>query len=239
MDDSVFDPDSEEARRVSDKPRDARSDERVPDQITIDLDNQHLQAINHLVEPPVEKCCNTCARVKRFEDFHLNAGAKDGHRGECKECHNTYKRTFRAAHPELCQARDRERRAQNAEHINKLRRARRLGIKDWVNQQQRQWRASHPERVRFFHLQQKERHPIKYAAQRQVTVAIKNGTLVQPDRCENCGDGAAVVGHHCDYAFPMEVMWLCVICHTTWHRKNGAGLNGDGPRVSVTFAAVG
>lgn len=44
------------------------------------------------------------------------------------------------------------------------------------------------------------------------------GRLVhQP--CEACGDQPALK-HHDDYRQPLQVRWLCVACHASWHRAH-------------------
>lgn len=57
--------------------------------------------------------------------------------------------------------------------------------------------------------------------------AIERGDLVRPSQCEQCGGNAGgVEGHHCDYNKPLDVLWLCRLCHRKWHAANGSGLNG-------------
>ena len=55
-----------------------------------------------------------------------------------------------------------------------------------------------------------------------VSDAIKDGVLVRPHRCEDCGGGGTIYGHHDDYGKPLEVRWLCAKCHGGWHRCNEA-----------------
>ena len=68
--------------------------------------------------------------------------------------------------------------------------------------------------------------------------AIARGDLVRPDACESCcaaGDivngRSTIEAHHPDYNKPLEVMWLCKLCHHEWHRQNLAVLLvGDLPK---------
>lgn len=69
----------------------------------------------------------------------------------------------------------------------------------------------------------REENPKKYAAHVLVGNAVRDGKLVKQP-CEVCSD-TNVHGHHCDYAKPLEVMWLCAAHHKAWHSEHGEGLN--------------
>lgn len=57
----------------------------------------------------------------------------------------------------------------------------------------------------------------KHIARSKVARAVKNGIIIKPDTCENCGDKEPLQGHHEDYTKPLEVRWLCRICHLDLH----------------------
>jgi hypothetical protein len=66
------------------------------------------------------------------------------------------------------------------------------------------------------------------AARVAVQLAVQNGMLKPPDKCEGCGleplsmdrRRRSVHAHHPDYDKPLDVMWLCTTCHQAWHRRN-------------------
>ena len=73
-----------------------------------------------------------------------------------------------------------------------------------------------------------KRNPIKRMASIMVGNAVRNGKLIKPDSCEDCGTTPIRLhGHHDDYAYPLVVRWLCPGCHNKWHKINGEGLNGS------------
>lgn len=51
--------------------------------------------------------------------------------------------------------------------------------------------------------------------------AVRAGTLIRPELCENCGQPARsrIHGHHRSYTpeHLLDVEWLCPKCHYTWH----------------------
>jgi hypothetical protein len=56
---------------------------------------------------------------------------------------------------------------------------------------------------------------------RMVSDAIRKGSLTRPKACDLCsGFEGGISAHHLDYGKPMDVMWLCRICHGIAHRKN-------------------
>lgn len=67
----------------------------------------------------------------------------------------------------------------------------------------------------------REENPAKYAAHTAVNNAIRDGKLVKQTSCEECSSEFAVEGHHDDYTKPLEVRWLCALCHRRWHALHG------------------
>lgn len=65
-------------------------------------------------------------------------------------------------------------------------------------------------------------------AQQSCNRAIKSGKLNKPDRCERCGDGGKIIGHHHNYSKPLDVLWLCCSCHGKEHCDVGFSGFSDG-----------
>jgi len=61
--------------------------------------------------------------------------------------------------------------------------------------------------------------PHKLLAGKMVREAVRRGVLVRPDICPNCGRTVKTQAHHEDYAKPLEVTWLCSLCHKMRHGK--------------------
>ena len=64
-------------------------------------------------------------------------------------------------------------------------------------------------------------------AQNILEKAIQKGIIQRKTHCEICQatgifkDGRSKIqSHHPDYEKPLEVMWLCQICHHKWHKEN-------------------
>ncbi len=54
--------------------------------------------------------------------------------------------------------------------------------------------------------------------------AVKTGKLTKPRMCERCYAEPPphhLHGHHHDYNRPLDVEWLCRMCHGRAHRKAG------------------
>lgn len=49
---------------------------------------------------------------------------------------------------------------------------------------------------------------------------MKSGKITRPTTCSKCPSTTMIQGHHDDYDKPLDVRWLCVKCHTAWHRHN-------------------
>jgi len=59
----------------------------------------------------------------------------------------------------------------------------------------------------------------KARARQQVKEALRRSAIKKPSVCTRCkGSGARLEAHHGDYSKPLEVEWLCVLCHKEEHR---------------------
>jgi len=68
-------------------------------------------------------------------------------------------------------------------------------------------------------------NPLKYRAHQLVGRAVLTGKLTKKP-CEVCSKVNTVQAHHDDYSRPLDVRWLCAVCHCSWHKEHGQGLNG-------------
>jgi hypothetical protein len=60
---------------------------------------------------------------------------------------------------------------------------------------------------------------IREGARRILAKAVRNGMILKPAFCGDCGKtGEVIEGHHSDYSKPLQVDWLCKECHTKTHR---------------------
>lgn len=146
------------------------------------------------VGPGTEKRCTVCGEVKPISEFPRKAG-KVHVRGQCNRC--------RVAKMSL---RQQQRRRTDPEW------------RDRKNAAQREARRKRPAPAR-------DRTPgTPDWARMQLQHAVRMGRIHKPDACERCGEmqpRERLHGHHWhgDYANrPLEVQWLCTLCHGEAHR---------------------
>lgn len=81
----------------------------------------------------------------------------------------------------------------------------------------------------------------EHRAHVRVQQAIKRGDLVRPDLCQQCNtpgrqfkDGrASIQAHHYKgYDYPLDVQWLCVVCHFS-HDKRANGERQGSARLTA------
>lgn len=75
------------------------------------------------------------------------------------------------------------------------------------------------ERIRRRDAKARKVNPHKLRAGLKVREAVRTGKLVKPDSCPNCGSPERLEGHHEDYSKPLDVIWLCNICHKGKHGR--------------------
>lgn len=89
-----------------------------------------------------------------------------------------------------------------------------------------EWRARNPEKAAEIASRGRQvqyaTHPERRAAVRAVGRSIRNGTMVRPPECSECGaSGKVEAHHHLGYAVEhrRDVLWLCRDCHLQDHRR--------------------
>ena len=135
------------------------------------------------------KTCFKCKKEKPFDSFYKHSGMADGFLGKCKEC--SKKDSI-------------EHRNKNLEKVREYDRI----------------RASNPERKKAsiaISAAWRQEDKRRIQCHNAVSRAIKSGKLIRQS-CERCGNENSLA-HHEDYDKPLEVNWLCQICHKQRHKE--------------------
>ncbi len=69
-----------------------------------------------------------------------------------------------------------------------------------------------------YHKRRRLRDPARNKAHETLRSAVKRGKIVKPKICSCCRKEALLDGHHPDYDKPLEVVWLCPMCHRHEHK---------------------
>lgn len=140
----------------------------------------------------IEKKCFKCKCTKSIDEFYSHFRMKDGYLNKCKEC---------AKKDGIVN------RGKNIDYY------REYDIKRFANDPNR--KESH----RNCSLKYSAKYPEKKLARNKARMALLSGKI-KKGLCECCGT-SDVQMHHPDYSKPLQIMWLCKICHEEWHKKYG------------------
>lgn len=188
------------------------------------------------------KKCSKCKIEKNLTDFTIDKRKSEGRGSECKNCYNIKKRKFRNENREYVNKQRMDQYYRNHER-NKLKQRERA--KNWderqkklasekhkrhywkyvktIRKKQSEWRKTPQGRKISRELQRKRKKresykPIKIAYY-LLEYSLKKGYMTRPDKCSKCLKECKPEGHHDDYTKPLEVRWLCNVCHRHEHGK--------------------
>ena len=134
----------------------------------------------------------------------------DGHLNKCKECTKNDTKENYCKNADYYKEYDRQRDATK----------KRVELKKRYSQTEKGKESCRKSKDKWA-----DNNVVKRAANLIVGNAVRDGRLIKPNNCEKCGIAHnRIHGHHCDYNYPMVVMWLCPKCHTQWHKDNGSGI---------------
>lgn len=141
-------------------------------------------------------------------EYYKHTEMRDGHLNKCKVC----VRIYTGARSKLPSVREYDRNRPNARERNERH----------VIRQRLKYGNDPAYRVVKMEKQRESRKDAgkkQYLARGLVNNAIRDGRLVKPISCERCKAGDRLHGHHEDYDKPLDVVWLCTICHGKRHKE--------------------
>ena len=155
------------------------------------------------------KACKGCGVVKPLDLFHKQPKTKDGHVNYCISCVSEKRKVFRQNNKELLSERDRAR----SKDPKRIARHKEYLKKYLMTERGKEVRKKSLDNYN-------NRYPLRKAAHTLTSRAIAKGKLINPKVCSECNSTETIQAHHDDYTKPFDVRWLCLGCHTKWHREN-------------------
>lgn len=137
--------------------------------------------------------CSKCKMWLPNTEYYTDKRTGNGLKGQCRKCHT--KGNIETRNPD------------NARRLNREYMAR-----------------ARKENPGKFHQRENNRPPApteKVLTRSILNVSVKSGKLEKPEKCPKCGSEGRIEGHHPDYEKPLEVGWVCPLCHAEIHRDLG------------------
>lgn len=132
------------------------------------------------------KKCPVCGREKPLSEFNKNRRNKDGRHDRCRKCSSEYNKKRYRENPERDKSNVRRYREENLDRVFETR------------------------------IKMCAKNPSKKNAREAVNLAVQLGKIKRPSVCSGCGCSDRehrIEAHHHDYSKPLDVVWLCTVCH--------------------------
>lgn len=134
----------------------------------------------------------------------------------CLSCKREYARKYRLANQE--KSRESKRSAVAKKHEKYVADSLRYQAEHPENHcaNAKRYRATHPERCRAYTQIWADANRDKCAAERAAYRAVRDGKIIRPSTCQECGASGRIEGHHhngYDRAYWLDIAWLCKPCH--------------------------
>lgn len=154
------------------------------------------------------KKCFKCRKTKPLSEFYCHRMMGDGRLGKCKECTKVDVRENREKNIDYYKEYDRGRANLPKRVLGRMKYRKSPAGKKSIRISRAKWLAN---------------NTVKRAAHILVGNRIRSRKIIKPMKCSECLNGGKIHGHHDDYTKPLDVRWLCSVCHTKWHKENGEG----------------
>lgn len=154
------------------------------------------------------KICTKCKIEKPLSEFYKRPNRPLGVCSQCKKC--TSLLTLKAS---------KQYRKTETGRRNSILALRRFAKKnpEKIKEYRNKWRNSNPLAYKSDY---EKADPYKLRARYTLRNAIASGKIIRPKICSECGWEGMIHGHHSDYSKPLDVEWLCSLCHGKKHRDS-------------------
>lgn len=178
------------------------------------------------------KFCKKCKSDKEDQEFYKN-------HDDCKKCWNLYcskrrieqiqkdpnyllKRReylikWRQENPDKIKNYTKTSLEKNKEKIYARRKTPENRIK--INELVKDWRKRNKDRHRENEKIRRKKENKKQLARSLIKKHLMRGKIIKPTMCDICKKEGKIEAHHTDYEKPLEIMWLCTVCHRHQHNK--------------------
>ena len=151
-----------------------------------------------------------------------------------------YKKKYRLTHKEKIKEHKKKYRLKNKEKIKKWNKRYRIKNREKIRKYiKKYFKKYYKKNKEYFILYQKKysktkeykkrarerakkynkNNPLKNQARHKLRNAVVAGKIIKPKECSNCRNETKIEAHHSDYSKPLEVIWLCKLCHRLADKK--------------------
>lgn len=151
------------------------------------------------------KKCKQCGQEKELDQYYTyRKYGKVYYTGRCKPCKLSQNKEYRDAtgYDKQRYRRDRDRLIQQQRNYAQSEKGREVRLKA-----SRKYRET-------------ELGKLKQRARSAVNHGLRDGKIVKPKVCMDCGRELPLEAHHKDYNKPLDVDWICKECHENRHHLN-------------------
>lgn len=169
--------------------------------------------------------CTKCLEDKHEDEFKLILQrGKRVRQKMCARCIAEYKREHYLKNAEKIKEKARQWKINNPERAKDNNKKWYERNKESISLKAKEY-ASKPEvksRIaeRFREYRKEPEFAFKERARSAVNHAIRDGKLVNPNRCSICLSVGYSEAHHDDYSKELDVIWVCKQCHEDIHHSN-------------------
>ena len=137
--------------------------------------------------------CYKCGDTKSLEDFSKNRTKYLGYDHICKLCKKSKELKRRTENLETCREVNRRSFIRNRHKWKKM----------WADYQRKYCKE----------------HPQRHRANGKLNYYVGIGRIIAPLKCSECNSTGRLDAHHSDYEKPLDVDWVCKVCHKQLHKE--------------------